>query len=58
MSNEYKKTLKRFEEAVRAHENIGAQHPGDRDHIQREYGAASHAIRVKLAYHAPRSEEK
>lgn len=50
MSNEYKKTLARFEAAVRNHEMKGCKHPGEYNAIVKEYEAASHAIRVKLAY--------
>lgn len=35
-----KARLKRFEEAVRAHEMMGAQHPEDHAAIQAEYEAA------------------
>jgi len=35
-----KARLKRFEDAVRAHDNMGAQHPSDHAAIQAEYEAA------------------
>jgi hypothetical protein len=50
MSNEYKKTLARFERAVREHEMMGTQPPEAHSHIQREYEQAKHALTVKLAY--------
>lgn len=54
MSNEYKKTLARFEQAVRNHEMMGIYPPEDHRAIQREYEEAGHALRVKLAYRAPK----
>lgn len=51
MSNEYKQTLARFEAAVRAHAFIGTLCNADeKAEVEKEYEAASHAIRVKLAY--------
>lgn len=46
----YKQALKRFEEAVRAHEMIGAQMPEDHAGIEKEYEAAKAAIVRKLQY--------
>jgi len=50
MSNEYKKSLQRFEEAVRAHAFIGASHPADHLAIEREYEEAKRTLISKLAY--------
>ena len=42
------KVINRFEKAVRAHEMIGAQHPGDHTRIESEYATAKQALRVML----------
>ena len=46
----YKQVLRRFEEAVRAHEMRGAQMPEDIPGIEKEYEDAKAAIVRKLQY--------
>lgn len=58
MSNEYKATLERFEQAVRAHDNRGAQPPGDWHSIDREYEEAKRALVQKLQYRQLAAEQR
>lgn len=58
MSNGYKQALQRFEDAVRAHEMIGAQHPEDHAAIEREYEQAKAALVRKLQYRALAAEQR
>lgn len=50
MSNGYKQALERFEQAVRAHEMMGAMPPEAHDHIQKEYDYCKAQILSKLSY--------
>jgi hypothetical protein len=50
MSNEYKQTLARFEQAVRDHALIGSKRPIERDEIIEEYKKSKRALVQKLTY--------
>lgn len=50
ISDEMKAVAERFEAAVRAHDNAGAQDPEDRENIYQEYEAAKAELLECLAW--------
>ena len=55
MSGEYKKTLARFEAAVRADAYRGMAPPEERTQITQELEESRRALILKLQYRAPKS---
>ncbi len=47
---EAKAVIERFEAAVRAHDNVGAQDPEDRESIHAEYEAAKEEIEMWMSW--------
>lgn len=58
MANGYKAALRRFEQAVIAHYDMGARHPGDRADIQKDYDEAKAELIKKLQYRKLAAEEQ
>lgn len=58
VSNEYKRTLQEFEDAVRAHEVMGLNPPEEHAGIQRRYDNAKRKLVGKLQYRQLAAEER
>lgn len=58
MSNEYKSSLQRFEDAVRAHALKGTYPPEDHPKIEKEYEDAKRVLINKLTYRYARFSKR